>query len=189
MKKALKLANAFGYLRPEEVELLQRCADALPPDPIIVNIGAGAGTSALTFAEARPDAHIITIDISAGGPLGGMEGERNAFDDYNMGYYPEQILGDSAVVGKAWDRGLVDMVFVDGDHSTKGVEGDVEGWLRHIKIGGIIAFHDYGDRWPRVVQVVDKTLAVNPDYLLFDRSDTTIAFIHKQDKKPDVRPR
>lgn len=188
MKKALKLANAFGYLRPEEVRLLQRCAGALPPSPIIVNIGAGAGTSALTFAEARPDAHVITVDISAGGPLGGMEGERNAFDDAEM-EYPEQILGDSVVVGKTWDRGLVDMVFVDGDHSTKGVEGDIREWLPHIKIGGIIAFHDYGDRWPRVVRVIDKTVAVNPDYLLFDRDDTTIAFIHKQDKKPDVRPR
>jgi hypothetical protein len=188
MKKALKLAKAFGYLRLVEVELLRRCADALPPDPIIINIGAGAGTSALTFAEARPDAHVITVDISAGGPLGGMEGERNAFDDAHIPY-PEQILGRSAMVGRLWNRGLVDMVFVDGDHSTKGVEGDVEGWLPHIKIGGIIAFHDYGDRWPRVVAVVDKTVAVNPDYMLFDRDDTTIAFIHKQDKKPDVRPR
>ena len=188
MNKALKLANAFGYLRPEEVALLQRCADALPPSPTIINIGAGAGTSALTFAEARPDAHIITIDVSAGGPLGGMAGERNAFNDANM-EYPEQILGDSAMTGMLWERGLVDMVFVDGDHSTKGITRDITAWLPHIKVGGIIAFHDYGDRWPRVVQVVDKTVAINPDYTLFDRDDTTIAFIHKQDKKPDVRPR
>lgn len=188
MKKAFKLADAFGYLRREEVVLLQRCADALPPSPTIINIGAGAGTSALTFAEKRPDAHVITVDISPGGPLGGFEGERNAFDNAKM-EYPEQILGDSGAIGKSWDRGLVDMVFVDGDHSTKGVERDIAGWLHHIKVGGIIAFHDYGERWPRVVEVIDRLVAPNPDYLLFDRADTTIAFIHKQDKKPDVRPR
>jgi hypothetical protein len=36
------------------------------------------------------------------------------------------------------------MVFIDADHSYEHCKADIQAWLPNIKLGGIIAFHDYG---------------------------------------------
>ncbi len=160
MEKAAELSSAFGYLYLDEVEALMSMAELIPENGMMINIGAGAGTSALTVAEVRPDVHIVTVDISDGGPNGGLENEINAFKNAEMeGLLPEQILGDSKEIGKDWDRDKVDLVFVDGDHSESGIRGDIEFWLQHIKEGGIIVFHDYSPEfWPQVMMVVDEMM-------------------------------
>ncbi len=161
IEKAAELSGAFGFLRLDEVEALMGIAELIPENGTMINIGAGAGTSSLAVAESRPDIHIITVDISKGGPLGGMENELNAFNNAEMeDQLPEQILGDSKEIGKTWERDKVDFVFVDGDHSEEGVRGDIEAWFQNIKDGGIIVFHDYNmDVWPKVMTVVDEMMS------------------------------
>ena len=160
IEKAAELSGAFGFLRLDEVEALMDIAELIPENGTMINIGAGAGTSSLAVAESRPDLHIVTVDISGGGPLGGLKNEINAFNNAEMeDQLPEQILGDSKEIGKDWDRDKVDLVFVDGDHSEDGVRGDIEAWLQHIKDGGIIVFHDYSPvTWPKVMKVVDEMM-------------------------------
>lgn len=160
MEKAAELSGAFGFLSTDEVESLMSLAELIPENGTMINIGAGAGTSSLAVAESRPDINIITVDISDGGPLGGLENELNAFKNAEMEkLLPEQILGDSKEIGKTWDREKVDFIFVDGDHGDDGVRGDIDAWLQHIKDGGIIAFHDYGGVvWPAVTVAVDEML-------------------------------
>jgi FkbM family methyltransferase len=150
MRTSEDLQRAFGFLLPVEVPVLKHLAMLCPPNPIVINIGAGVGTSAMAFLEARDDLIIYTVDMQERGhPLGGLENERTALAD--AGLFPSerhhQIHGDSAVVGKTWDKGAVDLVFVDGDHTTEGVEKDIFAWLPNIRPGGIIAFHDVGERW------------------------------------------
>jgi hypothetical protein len=36
----------------------------------------------------------------------------------------------------------VDFVFIDGDHSWEGIDGDWKGWSPLVKEGGIIGLHD-----------------------------------------------
>jgi predicted O-methyltransferase YrrM len=48
----------------------------------------------------------------------------------------------SAEVARRWDRGPVDLLFVDGDHSEAGVASDWELWHRHVAPGGTVLFHD-----------------------------------------------
>lgn len=50
-------------------------------------------------------------------------------------------------VGRSWQGGPVDLVFVDGDHSYEGCLEDWEVWHPHVRPGGAIAFHD--SRGPR----------------------------------------
>ena len=45
--KTESLVNAFGFLYMEEAELLMNTADKLREGAVVINIGAGAGTSAL----------------------------------------------------------------------------------------------------------------------------------------------
>ena len=79
--KALRLGLKQGYLYQWEVITLQVFARALPPDAMIINIGAGAGTSGLAFAEARPDLieNIYTVDIAGDNKLLGLVAEQQSF--------------------------------------------------------------------------------------------------------------
>jgi len=172
---AESLGNAFGFLYAGEIVLFKKLAASLPPKATFVNIGAGAGTSSLSMVEARPDLRAFTVDISEGGPFGGLENERNAFANTGLPL-PVQMLGDSKQVGRDWAGGLIDMIFIDGDHSYEGCSGDIEAWHNHVKPGGIIAIHDYEkDVWPAVKKATDEA-AQAYGWQLIEKADTLIAF-------------
>lgn len=174
----------LGYLFVEELETLKMLAMGLPDNPVIINIGAGGGTSCLAFKEARPDAYVITIDIQAeSSPFGCLHGERTVMEGagYTLGNRWFQIHGDSSRIGRNWQdhldlglwpKGKVNFVFVDGDHSYEGCKNDIEAWLPHLD--GLIAVHDfrkhecYNDEdgrirphpqpWPGVDRAVEELL-------------------------------
>lgn len=178
--KAVELAKAFGYMTEAEIELLQ-LATALSQTgfrTVLVNIGAGAGTSALAMREALPIAEIYSVDISPGGPLGGLEGERNAFKDADL-QPPIQILKDSGMAGSEWDEntlGFIDLLFIDDGHHREDVERDITHWITHVQNGGFIVFHDYGaERWPDVKEVVDD-YASRLKWSYWAKDDTLIIF-------------
>jgi len=50
----------------------------------------------------------------------------------------------------------LDYVFIDADHSYKGVKKDIEFWWPKIKLGGWIGGHDYDPRFPGVMQAVNE---------------------------------
>lgn len=140
------LSNWLHYLSVKEIDFLIKLTAQLGIDPVVVNIGAGGGTSAMTFLYARPDLKVITIDIQNDvTPVGGLQNEREILEasglDYQYRY--EAIHGDSKAVGMDWQHGPVDMVFVDGDHTREGCAGDIIAWLPNLKPNGIIALHDF----------------------------------------------
>ena len=194
---AESLQAAFHYLFPDEVPALKQLAQSLPDNPIVINIGAGAGTSGLTFIESRVDLHLVTIDIQdEGSPLGCLQAERDIFSERDIPIFRyTQICADSVVIGKEWlntGKSQVDMVFVDGEHSYEGCKGDILAWLPNIKPGGIIAIHDYRKEdlfssdedfqpdkphpkpWPGVSQAVNELLL--DKYHLITKVDSLIAF-------------
>jgi predicted O-methyltransferase YrrM len=141
---AESLQRAFRYLFEDEVPELKRLAQLLPPAPMVVNIGAGAGTSTLALLEARPDIMVISIDKQAeDSPLGCLSAERRVVQQAGMSDRLEQINQDSRKAGISWKDDLVDMVFIDGDHSLEGCAGDIVCWLRNLKPSGLMAVHDY----------------------------------------------
>jgi len=181
--KALQLANAFGFLFPAELFLIQAIAQSLPEGSIAVNIGAGVGTGALALAEIRPDLELYTVDISEGGPLGGMQNEENAFRDESISHLlPHQILGNSQVVHTLWPEAAknrkIDYIFIDADHSAEGLTADIQGWLPYLRTGGYALFHDYGSsNWPAVKSVVDRLIrSKTATWRLVHVVDTIVAF-------------
>lgn len=174
MSRSQEISQAFGYLTIKEVEALKELAESIPEFGTIVNVGSGSGTSGLCFAEARPNAYRYTIDISSGGPFGGLENERNAFHGTTL-RMPVQLQGDSYGIGKNWRGAPIDLLFIDADHSCKGVMGDLRAWLPHMADGGIASFHDYGsNNWPCIKRIIDKTLMIS--FPLIFCVDTLIAF-------------
>lgn len=171
-----------GYLSHPEVDALKDLARSLPENPTAVNIGAGNGTSGLAFMEARPDLHLWTIDIQLeSSPFGCLQGEEMVFRSAGFWGNPrhQQIHGDSKAVGRDWDYGPVDLVFVDGGHQYHEAKGDIEIWLPHIKSGGIMAVHDFekgikNKHWPGVDRAVRELLLGPYEQVL--RVETLIAF-------------
>lgn len=194
------LGDWLNYLSHNEIDFLARLAGSLPDNPTTVNIGAGGGTSALTFLTARHDARVITVELEAGiTPIGGLENERLILEASEIVYVDRYvpIAGDSKMVGRDWND-PIDMVFIDGDHSYAGCAGDIQAWLPHLKAGGVIAIHDYKkvEAWalthpdihvtpelitheikpyPGVDKAVDELLLNR--YPLIDTVDTLIAFL------------
>ena len=142
MSKAQTVRDAYGFLKQAEFDALKELAQGCK---IVVNIGAGVGTTGLLFREVcGDDAEIYTVDICEGSPTGGMSNELDAFGrPGEPTKLPIQLLGDSAEVGRKWTGPKVDLVSVDGDHSEKQCRADIEAWLPHVKPGGVMWFHDY----------------------------------------------
>lgn len=175
--KAYTIAR-LGYLRPKEVDCLVKYVKLLPKNPVIVNIGAGFGTSALCFAEPRHDAKIFSIDLrDDDNPFGGLLNERNSFSGTGLSL-PTQIKGDSKEVGKTWDK-EIDLLFIDGDHSKEGVGGDIDIWIPHVKDGGYVLFHDYGSRHHGFVTAAVDELAKTLE--LVEVAKTVAVFLIERD--------
>ena len=52
--------------------------------------------------------------------------------------------GDSVAMASTYEDDSLDFVFLDGDHRYECVKADIEAWLPKVKVGGILAGHDYG---------------------------------------------
>ena len=75
------------------------------------------------------------------------------------------VFGDRfAMIREASDRaaarfadGSLDFVYLDADHSEAGVFADLCAWAGKLRVGGLLAGHDYGHRdFPGVRRAVDR---------------------------------
>lgn len=163
------LCEQHGMLIWPEAQILKKCASMLPADPVIVNIGAGAGTSAAAILEERPDAFIFSVDKDPA-----------LLERVNLlkcGLNTKRCI---RILGKSWDVGrnfpcTIHMVFVDGDHGTKAVEQDIATWLPKVIPGGIMAFHDY--KHPNVPELTGVVDSFMNGYELIDEHRYMIAYV------------
>ena len=77
------------------------------------------------------------------------------------------------------DRSL-DFVYLDANHTFEGLTADLEAWTPKVKVGGLIAGHDYhqfrrsrGIRVIEAVQSYTKAHAIAPWFVLGRRQDQT----------------
>ena len=154
----------LGYLTKEELDALTLITLSLPfHDCAVVNLGAGGGTSGLTFAYHHPNLQLWTVDVTdKSDPRGCLEGERAVM--ISAGLWPDprlnQIHGDSTDAGIRWSGPPLDLVFHDSDHTYEKVKADIRAWLPHLKQDGLFVFHDYGDhRHVGVKPAADEELA------------------------------
>jgi hypothetical protein len=201
------IRQAFHYEFPGELELLKSlvplCASIgfrKTPRVLIVNIGAGAGTSGLAFLETslppnQSEVILHTVDITAEpSPFGSLHSEQVVCEEagFHLGVNWFQHHMDSKLLAKDWNGGLVDICFVDGAHSYGECFGDVIAWEPLIRKGGFMVIHDYNKQlilpdngefhsdgphpvaWFGVNQVVDEYL--KPKYEVLEQVKSTIVF-------------
>lgn len=186
-KDSYSCSDWFKYITRTEIDFLKELARSFVHAPVVINIGAGAGTSGLAFYESRKDITIYTVDIIDTGSPWGLDIERNEFASSSIPKekWPIQIHKDSALAGNDWQENNIDMVFVDGGHSYECCKADIIAWFPKIKSGGIIAFHDYkegpspilGDFYaPGVKQAIDENILTKDGIEKIEQRDTIIAF-------------
>ncbi len=109
----------------------------------------------------KTTSHVSTMCNSVYGP----NGLRQAFEERMRPYlagHISMIQKTSVEAAKDWPAGkLVDMVYIDADHSYEGCKADIEAWFSKVRPGGIICGHDYGGTevdFPGVKQAVDELI-------------------------------
>lgn len=50
----------------------------------------------------------------------------------------------------------IDFIYIDGEHSYEGVSRDMKEWWPKVRMGGILAGHDYNDTNPGTIRAVDE---------------------------------
>ncbi len=137
-----KLDNS-PFMRSEEPEMLVHFVSKLPENPTIFEIGTFRGLSAVLIAKSR-NCFIITIDPHIGienSSLGSTEEMARAnFKRFGV----ETQIHHQKISSQDFNLNCeVDMLFIDGEHSYKGVSHDYYKFQKFVKKGGYIVFHDY----------------------------------------------
>ncbi len=154
---ARELAEKSRMLSVDEVEAIKYTVGLIHTEgriPVVVNIGAGVGTSSMAILEARPDIFVFEVDKKMqqvaieNMQLSGLEQQRRLV----------RIIGKSWDVGRNWPF-QVDMVFVDGAHHDEAVMADIVAWKPHVRPFGYMLFHDYNHHnIPSLTTIVDREM-------------------------------
>jgi predicted O-methyltransferase YrrM len=126
----------------------------------VVEIGTNVGKStiALAFGQKEKNGIIVhSIDIYEHPDI---VKNLQAADVLN---FVNRIICSSKKAAKRWRR-PIELLWIDGDHSYRGVRNDVKRWSKFVIEGGLIALHDYpGHRGSTEVwKALRKTLVRDP---------------------------
>ena len=117
--------------------------------PVVVELGALMGASAIFFALVNPKAQVYTLDS-----YWNWKSKERIYDDART----QKIYSHFKRCGvedrikfiytdtKNFDWGImdkpIDFLFIDNDHSFEGVKADFENFSPYVKSGGLVGFHD-----------------------------------------------
>lgn len=141
-----------GHLGLREGAFLFRCASRISENGVAVEIGSFKGRSTMFIATGLkkiPGSKLFAIDTFEGSemPDWARGDSKDIFSEFlkNTEKLKDVIVpikGRFQDVVKNWDK-EIDFLWIDGDHSYEGCYTDIINWVPFVKIGGIVAFHDY----------------------------------------------
>lgn len=141
---------------------------------VVVELGSFVGES--TFELAMHFQRVYAVDTwdypNSENFVEPRKGQTEDYFDKFVKYIGNvtKVKGLTEAVGAHWTHPEIDLLYVDAEHTYKAVKSDLEIWRHHVKTGGFIAGHDYGDsRFPGVRMAVDEVLGA-PDEIFADKS-------------------
>lgn len=159
----VKAMKVDGFMSEEELTWLYNTAKQMGS---VIEVGSWKGRSTTALLEGCKGPVLAVDNWSGHDPASnGLLEETVAKEDVygqfranTAGYGQLAILeGDSSSLGREWDT-PADMVFIDGEHTYEGCKADIEAWAS--KARKIIAFHDYNQAWPGVMQAVNEKYGI-----------------------------
>lgn len=154
--------RAAGWLTEAEGAELARRADGKS----VLEVGSYCGRSTVCLARtARTVTAVDTFDGRGTAAEGDTLGTFRAnLERYGVADKVTAVRGASAEVLPDLPP-VYDLAFIDGSHDYESVKADAANAARCLRPGGVIAFHDYSDRDPGVVKLVDELLAGGAELL------------------------
>ena len=147
-------------IRKELLNLL-KIINSIKPK-FILEIGtASGGTFLLLSKVANSNALLISIDFSRD-PFSQVypSWRGTLYKAFNLGEQRIYLIGGNShalttlkSVKKILKDEMLDLLFIDGDHSYNGVKKDFEMYSRLVKKGGIIIFHDICPHYDKTIEV------------------------------------
>lgn len=151
------------------VEITKR----LPKGGIGIEIGVAEGVFSQQMLETNVLGHLFSVDMYEGDRGHDVAQYARAIQRLSPHYEHNSLLRmrfEEAI--NLFDDGFFDLVYIDGyAHTGQENGGTLEDWYSKVKQGGIFAGHDYHDKFPLVVAVVDRFAARQNEKLLFIHDD------------------
>jgi predicted O-methyltransferase YrrM len=182
---------------PERGYLFQLASD-LPANAQVVEVGSWMGASTCFIAGGLKGdaAKIFAVDNFQGLSTCGEDtawyrrhfrklGANSTLEIFrenfaSLGFTPrsEPVVSDSLAAAQtlAAQRGRIDFVFIDGDHSYEACKADIAAWVPFVKSGGVIAFHDFGSRADGVTRAIFEAIKERRFAEIAGVAGTIIAF-------------
>lgn len=137
------LTGVPGWESEEEQHALKYLAERVPDNGCIVEIGSEFGMSTSIFAKfSKPFVHVSAVD-----PLPDEIFQQHYAEMTRIGVAGKVMYyrAKSEVAAQMYwenDGKPINLLFVDGDHTTDGVVMDITNWAFKVALGGLIVFHD-----------------------------------------------
>jgi MMP 1-O-methyltransferase len=162
LELCLRLSETIpGWTQGEEARELLRISHSLSAGAIIVEIGSFFGAGAILLAGPRrirgsglvhcvdpfdgtgdsfsvPHYQRILAEFGSGSLRDHFE--RN-IHEAGLGPWVRLHQGRADEVARSWTT-PIDLLYLDGDQSQKGVREAYDSWAQFLKVGGIIAVHN-----------------------------------------------
>lgn len=149
-------------------ELYKQVVEEASSRSVFVEVGCWKGKSsaymAVEIANSQKDITFYCVDTWTGSKEHeGYSELQNLYNIFleNMNpvsqfYFPLKIT--SLEASKKFKDNSVDFVFLDAAHDYQNAKQDILAWWPKVKVGGILAGHDYWDNpsWGDVKRVVDE---------------------------------
>jgi Methyltransferase domain len=139
----------MGQVRSEIVQLAKVLQVLAPKRSLEIGTNYG-GTLLLLCSLSPPDTKVISVDLPWG-PFGGGYPRRKIplFRRFPRGEQQLHLIRADSHSPDTKQRVLaildgeqLDYLFIDGDHTYKGVQQDFQMYSSLVRSGGIVAFHD-----------------------------------------------
>jgi hypothetical protein len=163
---------------------------------LVVELGTARGLSSIILASHVNK--VVTIDSYKFLDLG-IEEQKLTKRESNriykivknylrLGRNIESIKSDSVEASKDFEDESIDLLYIDANHTYKGVKSDFYSWFSKVKIGGFILFHDYSSTYKGIKRFIDIDLYDNEEVEIinFKTLGHTVMKIFKKIEKKDT---
>lgn len=140
----------WSMQQPEEILHFLEHARKLRPRTVVEIGTAAGGTLHFLSRVAMDSATIVSVDLPGGRFGGGYSNWRRLLyrrvvkSRQTLHLIRENSQDDRTLqaVKKALGGAMIDLLFIDGDHTYNGVSRDFEIYSKLVRVGGMIAMHD-----------------------------------------------